>query len=420
MLWTYFGLALIGLVAGRLVLSVVGALQRIRAERGRREIEMVQMQEELAAARERRRRLAEEPLPWNGFRKFVVSRKLVESSSVYSFHLRPHDAKPLPPFKPGQYLTFRLPSTHGTSQLIRCYSLSDRAHQGHYRVSIKRVPAAAGSGAAPAGLSSGMFHAVIQEGDLLDLRAPTGHFCLEPNESDPVVLVGAGIGVTPVFCMLATLAHQRSRRTVWFFYGVRNRSDQLFTAELESLVRDNPHINLRLCHSQPDPNDRLGEDYHVRGRITPELLQRELPSNNFRFYYCGPGPMMEELTGGLKRWGVPDSHLHFEAFGPLSVKRVGLAPGTAVISTPATPPLVTFRKSARSLPWDGTHDTLLDFAEHVGIVIPSGCRAGNCGTCVVAMQWGEVSYIQSPGSPPEARTCLTCIARPKGDIVLEA
>ena len=418
MLWTYLGLTLIGLVAVQMVLNVIAALQRVRAEAARREIEMAQLEEELAAARARHRRLAEEPLPWNGFRKFIVNHKISESSSVCSFQLKPHDSKPLPAFKPGQYLTFRLPSTHGKSQLIRCYSLSDRAHKGYYRVSVKRVPAA-GSSTATAGLSSGMFHDVIQEGDLLDLRAPMGNFCLEPNEADPVVLIGAGIGVTPVFCMLATLAHQKSRRTVWFFYGVRHGCERLFAAELEALVRDIPNLNLRLCYSQPEAGDRLGEDYHIHGRISPELLQRELPSSNFRFYYCGPAPMMEALTSGLKTWGVPESHLHFEAFGPMSLKRAGLVQQAAA-STATTPPLVTFRKSACSLPWDGTHATLLDLAEHAGIVIASGCRAGNCGTCVVAMQRGEVAYIQPPGSPPEARTCLTCIAQPKGDVVLEA
>ena len=415
MLWTWIGLTLVGLVVGRLVLSIVAALRRARAEAEQRALDVARLQEELAAARELRRRAAEEPLSWNGFRKFVVSRKVVESPSVCSFHLKPHDAKPRPAFKPGLYLTFRLPNSRGSTQLIRCYSLSDRAHPGHYRVSIKRAVAPAGG---PAGVTSGLFHDVIQEGDILDLRAPTGNFCLEPNESDPVVLIGSGIGVTPVFSMRATLVHQQSRRTVWFFYGVRNRREQLFAAELEAIARDNPHISLRLCYSQPDPGDRLGVDYHIAGRITLEVLKRELPSSNFRFYFCGPGAMMEELTGGLKQWGVPESHLHYEAFGPMSVKRVSHAPGTA--SAQPTTHLVTFRKSARSLQWDGVHATLLDLAEHAGIALPSGCRAGNCGTCAVAMQWGEVSYIQPPGCPPEARTCLTCIAQPKGDVVLEA
>jgi len=115
---------------------------------------------------------------------------------------------------------------------------------------------------------------------------------------------------------------------------------------------------------------------------------------------------------------VPDSHLHFEAFGPMSVKRVSQTPGAT--PAPTKTHQVTFRKSARSLAWDGVHATLLDLAEHAGITLPFGCRAGNCGTCTVALQWGEVSYIQPPGSPPEARTCLTCIAQPKSDIVLEA
>ncbi len=415
-LWTWIGLSLIALVAGRLLLSLVTALRRARAEAAQQSLDLARLQEELAAARELRRRAAEEPLTWNGFRKFVVARKVVETATVCSFHLRPHDGKPLPGFKPGQFLTFRLPGTHGSTQLIRCYSLSDRAHPSHYRVSIKRAVPPPG---APPGAASSAFHDVIQEGDLLDVRAPSGHFWLEPADSEPVVLIGSGIGVTPVFSMLASLHHARSRRTVWFFYGVRHRRDLLFAAELEAMVRENPQLSLRICFSQPEAGDPPAGENHREGRITLDLLKRELPSSNFRFYYCGPGAMMEELTSGLKQWGVPASHLHFEAFGPTSVKRVGQVPGSAA-TAPATGCLVTFRKSARSVVWDGVQDTLLDLAEHAGIVLPSGCRAGNCGTCSVALQAGEVTYIQPPGSPPEARTCLTCIARPKGDIVLEA
>jgi ferredoxin-NADP reductase len=418
MLWTYLGITLIVLVAGRLALSLVAAVQQARTDERRQALELAQLKEELATARELRRKAAEEPLPWNGFRKFVVGRKIAETSQVCSFVLKPHDAKPLPAFKPGQYLTFRLPAPQGSGQLVRCYSLSDRHHASHYRVSVKRAPAPAGL-EVPHGVSSGIFHDQIQEGDILDLRAPTGNFWLEPNDPEPVVLIGGGIGITPVFSMLAALVQQRSRRPVWFFYGLRHGREHLFKNELESFARDHPHLNLRICYSQPDPTDRLGTDYHLAGRVTLELLQRELPSNNFRFYYCGPGQMMEALTGGLKTWGVPDAHQHFETFGASSVKQVSHATVTGIVPA-STAPFVTFRKSGVSLPWDGAHATLLDLAEHAGIAIPSGCRAGNCGTCVVAMQRGEVAYIQTPGSPPEARTCLTCIAQPKGNIVLEA
>lgn len=419
MLWTYLGLTLILLVLGQLGLSLLGAIQRGRVDVQRRALEISRFEEELAMARELRRKQAEDPLPWNGFRKFVVRKKVVESAEVSSFHLVPHDAKALPAFKPGQYLTFRLPGVHRSGQLIRCYSLSDYPHQEHYRVTIKRARAPAGAAQVAAGLSSGIFHDQIQVGDILDLRAPAGNFFLDPTDPEPVVLIGGGIGITPIFSMLATLVAQQSRRPVWFFYGLRHRREHLFKAELDTFRREQPHFNIRICYSQPEPDDQLGEDYHLPGRVTIDLLRRELPSNNFRFYYCGPGLMMEALTTGLKLWGVPDSHLHFETFGPLSVKRVGHA-NVAALSATAARPLVTFRKSAMAIPWDGEHATLLDLAEHAGIVIASGCRAGNCGTCVVAMQAGEVSYIQPPGSPPEAHTCLTCIAQPKGDIVLDA
>jgi len=417
--WTYLGVALVLLVLGLLGLSLLNAVRRARVDRRQQALDLELFQEELAILREKRRKLAQEPLPWNGFRKFVVSRKVAETALVSSFYLTPHDAKPLPAFKPGQYLTFRLPGSRQGGQLIRCYSLSDHPQQQHYRVTIKRAGVSTGAGAPPAGLCSGIFHDQVREGDILDLRAPLGNFTLEPADPEPVVLIGCGIGITPVFSMLATLAHQKSRRTVWFFHGLRNRSEHLFKSEFAAFARENPQLNLRICYSQPGADDRLGEDYHIAGRVTLEVLQRELPSNNFRFYYCGPGAMMEELTTGLKQWGVPDTHLHFEAFGPLSVKRVSHATVSAE-SPSATRPLVTFRKSGTAVPWDGAHATLLDLAEHIGIAIASGCRAGNCGTCVLAMQSGEVTYIQPPGSPPEARTCLTCIAQPKGNVVLDA
>lgn len=419
MLWTYLGFTLLLLVVGQLSLSLLLALRRSRFDAQRQALELARFTEELALVRDSRRKLAEDPLPWNGFRKFVVRRKVEESTLVRSFYLEPHDGKPLPAFKPGQYLTFRLPGHNRFGQLIRCYSLSDYPRQSHYRVTIKRALPPAGNPQVNSGLGSGFFHDQIEVNDILDLRSPAGNFFLDPTDPDPVVLIGCGIGLTPIYSMLATLAQLKSRRVVWFYYGVRNSREHLFKTELAAIAREQPNIHLRLCYSQPGPDDRLGEDYHLHTRVTVELLKSELPSNNFQFYYCGPGLMMESLTSGLKSWGVPDSHLHFETFGPLSVQRVNKA--IAGAPTPATRQhFVTFRKSGTALPWDGTQATLLDLAEQAGVVIASGCRTGNCGTCVVALQEGEVTYIQPPGTPPEARTCLTCIAQPKGDLVLDA
>ncbi len=410
--WTWLGAALIGLVVIRVLVGLGASARQRRLDARRLETDLAGLSEQLATARDARQKRAQEAAPWHGFRQLVVRKRVEESTQVCSFHLAAHDGKPLPAFKPGQYLTFRLPgSGREGGQLVRCYSLSDHPHQPFYRVTIKRVPPAPG---APAGgLGSTLFHSQIKELDVLDVRAPAGKFCLDPNDPTPVVLIGGGIGLTPVYCMLSTLVHLKSPRTVWLYYGLRHRREHLFKAELDAIAQQHPNVRIRICYSQPDAADRLGVDYHVAGRVTPELLRSELPSNDFAFYYCGPGAMMESLTSGLKAWGVPEARLHFEAFGPLSVKRA--APAGAAVRHQ-----VTFRKTGTARPWDASCGTLLDLAEQAGVTIASGCRTGNCGTCLVTMHEGHVAYVQTPGTPPEAGTCLACIAQPKGDVVLDA
>ncbi len=409
--WTWLGAGLIGLAAVRAALSLWTAARARRQAAQHRSAEYARLAAELATAREARQKNAQEPVPWHGFRQMVVRKRVEEAPNVCSFHLVAHDGKPLPPFKPGQYLTFRLPgSGREGAQLVRCYSLSNHPHEPYYRVTIKRVLP---SPTAPAGgLGSTHFHSQIKENDVLDVRAPAGKFVLDPQDPTPAVLIGGGIGLTPVYSMLATLVHTKSPRPVWLYFGVRHGGEHLFKEELATIARTHPHARVRICYSQPRPEDRLGEDYHIAGRVTPELLQSELPSKDCAFYYCGPSAMMDALTTGLKAWGVPAERLNYEAFGPLSVKR---APSIG----PVTKHQVTFRKSGTTRPWDESCGTLLDLAEQAGIAIPSGCRTGNCGTCLVMMPDGDVTYVQHPGSPPEPRTCLACIAQPKGNVALD-
>lgn len=413
-LWTWLGTGLIALAVVRIILGGWAEAKRRRRATRQQELELARLAQELTAAREARRTRAPDAVSWSGFRQLVVQRRVEESAQVCSFYLAAHDGKPLAPFKPGQHLTFRLPgSSREGGHLVRCYSLSDHPQQPHYRVTIKRVPPPPGAPNSAGGLGSSLFHAQIKESDVLEVRAPSGNFCLDPQDVTPVVLIGGGIGVTPIYSMLATLVHQKSRRPAWVYYGVRHRREHLFREEFAAITRDHPHIRIRVCYSRPEPEDRPGEDYHLAGRITPELLRRELPSNDFAFYYCGPRGMMEALTAGLKEWGVPETRRHFEAFGPLSVKRAGPA-------DIAVRHQVTFRKTGLARAWDASCGTLLDLAEQAGVAIASGCRTGNCGTCLVAMPEGEVTYVQPPGSMPEGRSCLACIAQPKGNLVLDA
>ncbi len=336
---------------------------------------------------------------------------------ICSFRLIPHDGKPLPMFQPGQYLTFQLRIPEVEKPTIRCYSLSDCSHPDHYRVTIKRVPPPRDRPDLRGGLSSSFFHDQVLEGDILDVQAPRGGFCLDLEKETPVVLIGGGIGVTPVLSMLNAIVGSGSKRETWFFYGVRNRAEHVMREHLNRIARENENVCINICYSAPDSGDIAGRDDIHGERVTVELLKRVLPSNNFEFFVCGPPAMMTQLTEDLKAWGVPEARIHYEAFGPATVKRVTRA---AVPVTNGAGLKVTFARSGVECAWDPAAASLLDFASAKGVRIDSGCRAGNCGTCVTAVRAGQFSYRIQPGAPVSPGTCLTCISIPKGDLVLDA
>lgn len=358
---------------------------------------------------------------WSGFRTFQVERKVVEDAaqSICSFYLKPEDGGVLPAFLPGQFLTFQLeiPKTSGGSeQILRCYSLSDAPRQDGYRVSIKRALAPAGSGFPP-GRSSNYFHDQIAVGSRLQVRAPAGHFYIDHSDA-PVVLIGGGIGITPMLSMLNWCLAEQPGREVWLFYGVRHGREAVMRSHLEALAAAHPNFHLRFCFSDPLAEDVAGRDYQHRGRIDVPLLRVQLPLKPYHFYICGPTPLMESLVPALEEWGVPDAHIHFEAFGPASIKRK-LTAVSSIGSATDSDIVVTFGKSGKQLPWQPASGSLLEFAETNGIVVDSSCRAGGCGSCQTTIRAGEVSYSQPPEFDPEPGNCLLCVSIPKTSVTLE-
>jgi len=357
---------------------------------------------------------------WAGFRKFRVEGKVLEAESCCSFYLAPHDGRPLPPYLPGQYLTFRLTVPEQQRELTRCYSLSDSPdHTDYYRVTIKRIPPPRNVENAPSGVVSSHFHDRIQVGDILDVKAPSGHFHLDVESRAPVVLIGGGIGITPALSMLNYLASAPGKRDVWFFYGVRNGREHILKDYLREIAEQNPNIRLSVCYSDPLPSDRPGQDYDFAERVSVDLFKKLLGVNNYEFYICGPPPMMASLTADLGKWGVPENRIHVEAFGPASVKKVA-KPDAAVLEA-ASGAEVTFVRSNKTVPWSGTAGSLLELAEAHGIRIDSGCRAGSCGTCVTAIRDGKVEYLAGkPDFDIEKGSCLACVAVPRGALSLDA
>jgi ferredoxin-NADP reductase len=148
---------------------------------------------------------------WSGWREFRVERRAFEdrASTQCSFYLVPCDGVPLPPFKPGQYLTFQLrvpypgPHTGPDQQTItRCYSLSDQPSPDRYRITVKKALPPVDKPEWLPGIASSHFHTRVMAGSTLQVRAPAGHFQLEPDTSVPAVLIGGGIGMTPLLSML--------------------------------------------------------------------------------------------------------------------------------------------------------------------------------------------------------------------------
>jgi ferredoxin-NADP reductase len=364
---------------------------------------------------------------WSGLRDFRVVRREFEDAaqSQCSFYLQAVDDIPLTPFQPGQYLTFSLKVTEhvvgapGSGRTItRCYSLSDLPDKAGYRITIKRSLAPVDRPELPPGVSSSYFHDQVHVGDVLQVKAPSGHFFIDPDASVPAVFIAGGIGITPMMSMLHWCIAEQPGRLVHLYYGVRNSGDHAFKRVLEELAAAHPAFKLNVLYGSPEADDMLDRDYQYLGYIELELLRRTLPHGRHQFYVCGPPPMMQSLVPALRDWGVQADDIHFEAFGPASVRPAGaLSNKPAVASSAAIE--VRLSRSGRTLIWDGQDANLLDFAERHGIAVDSGCRTGSCGTCQTRLLSGEVRYVDEPDYDILKGHCLLCVGKPHSALVLD-
>jgi ferredoxin-NADP reductase len=343
-----------------------------------------------------------------------------DARSQCSFYLQPVDGAPLPVFLPGQFLTFAVPAREGAtpSTLTRCYSLSDRPDPAAYRITIKRAMPPPGRPELPPGASSSHFHDRVHEGDVLRVKAPAGRFFIDTDASVPAVLIAGGIGITPMMSMLRWCVSEQPQRAVHLFYGVRNSADHAFKGVLESLARTHPTFQLHMVYSDPQPGDALERDHQHTGRIDLDLIRRCLPHGQHQFYVCGPPPMMQSLVPALREWGVREQDIHFEAFGPATVRPAGPVSNEPPPATTTTLD-VHLRRSGRTLVWDGQDANLLDFAERHLVAVESGCRSGSCGSCETRLVSGSVRYAERPDHEVAPGHCLLCVATPQTALELE-
>ncbi len=350
-----------------------------------------------------------------GFRPLKVARMDRESSSVVSLVLEPVDGRPLTVPLPGQFVVLRLRPQADAPPVLRSYSLSDLPDAGRYRITIKEEP----HGIASTYLST----------QLRDRRCPGCQRAprrLHPAAaaSCPVVLLSAGVGVTPVMAMLHALAAQASPRPVWWIYGARNRLDHPFAREARDLLAKLPHARSHVQYSRPDATDRLGVDFDAAGRLTVTVLEKLGVPRESDFYLCGPAAFLEDFTAGLAGWGVARDRVHTEIFGSgksitPGVKEAPRRLPHAPAGSPGKGPRISFARAGLTVSWDPKFQSLLELAEACDVPVRWSCRTGVCHTCECGLISGSVKYDPEPLEPPAAGNLLTCCSRPREDLVID-
>jgi len=354
---------------------------------------------------------------WSGYRPVVVKQRVRESETISSFYLAPDDGQPLPPFKPGQYVTFRLEVPGRSEPLIRSYTLSDKPDPALYRITVKREPE---TEKYPRGVGSSYLHARAYPGTRLWMSAPRGDFHLDPGASNPVVLVSAGVGITPMIGMLNAIVATGAERPVWFIHGARNSREHAMGEHVRRLARDRDNLHVHVCYSRPMDSDRQGRDYDTAGYVDGGLLCRLLPHPGLDFYLCGPARFMSGLRDALLDWGVDVQRIHSEHFGAASAPH-GISAADRSPMEPAgeRPVQVHFKRSGIVARWEPGTASLLDLAETQGLVPDSACRAGICQICTQRLVQGEVAYAPTPAVMPQPGFILPCCTRPISDLVVD-
>ena len=357
---------------------------------------------------------ASPPPAWPGFRRLTVTGIERESDSVISIRLEDPGGAPVPPARPGQYLTLRLQPDDQQRPVLRNYSLSGPPAAGYYRITVKREHA---------GAASGYLHTHLRVGAQIEIAAPRGTFILDSTDA-PVLLISAGIGATPVLAMLHALATEHTEREIWWLQGARSSHDRPFGAEARALLASLPNVHTHVCYSRPGSDDLEGRDFQSAGRLTAARLAELSPPRDAEAYLCGPIPFMDEISAGLAAMGIDASSIHTEPFGPAP----GLTPGIAATPArtphppsgqPGTGPTIEFARSNLAVPWSPDYSSLLELAEACDVPVRWSCRTGVCHNCETTLIAGDLEYSPDPVEPPAEGSALICCSQPRDDVVLD-
>ena len=353
---------------------------------------------------------------WPGFRRLRVAELVAETSTVTSVYLTTEDGEALPQPRAGQYLTLRAIGA-GDPPPVRSYSLSSSPEADAYRISVKREPH---------GIVSAYLQSHLQPGSIVEVAAPRGEFVLT-DDPNPVLLISAGIGVTPVLAMLHQLSSVETTRDVWWIHTARDATQHPFADEAHRLLQSLPRAHERTFYTTshtPSEAEAPPITPVITGRPTLAALAGLALPADATAYICGPAAFMTAMRDALVELGIAPDRLHTELFGARPAINPGITDPRPIAphqppGPPGTGPQITFARSGLTVRWSERHRSLLELADSCDVATRWSCRTGVCHTCVTPVLSGDVSYDPNPLEMPGIDEALICCAQPTSDVVVD-
>jgi ferredoxin-NADP reductase/ferredoxin len=356
-----------------------------------------------AVARYQRNDPATGRIRWLGKLKLAEVEQVTHN--VKTFRFRTLDGREIPfDYLPGQFLTLNIAPDGIPTR--RSYTIaSSPTWRDRVEITVKREPH---------GLVSRWLHDELKVGDEVEIEAPSGTFTFNGEQGQGIVLIGGGIGITPMMSVARYLTEIRWSGQISLILGFRAPRDFVFRQELEELKTRNANLNLTVTMSNPGDETWSG----ARGHISSELLLSAAPDIAARrAHICGPPAMMDAVKAALLKLGAPEDQVRTEAFGTVTRDPAAKTSRSARIAG-----RVVFQASdtTASVPADAT---ILDVADEVGVFIDSACRSGTCASCRVKLLAGTVSMPVQDALTEQDKAegyILACQAKIDGDVSIDA
>jgi ferredoxin-NADP reductase len=295
--------------------------------------------------------------------------------------------------------------------------LSDAPGQPWWRISVKRQPNPAGHGStAAAGSLSNWLHERIRVGDCLLVNGPCGEFVLDDAGRGPIVLMAAGIGITPLLSMLKHALHTHPARPVDVLFQVPDAEHWPFGETMHDWQASCSALSITSYFSRTLPADDVTHGQIQAGKFDAAAAIACVGGHAAASYYlCGPDPWMQTLVGQLTSLGTARQRIHYESFGGGPASQP-----TTDAASPIAPWSLSFARSGLHLATNSQSATIWGAASENGLKLPAVCHSGACGSCRLRLVSGQVQYRTPATCSLAEGEVLACITQPVGDVVVDA